>query len=232
MQQQSRRLISTVPDGTYTYSDYMEGDAVGLGLLRIKLSLKVNAGTFLMDLLARHHRCAPRSTCLRILNGHWMMITGLVNWLCTREPTISYNAGLVRPFKLMHRPDLINPEEGAACGARYSTSHKVCDIIGALSQAVPNQLPATDSGQAAILLVAMPDRATSRTRVSVIQPLVGGSGARPSIDGVDGTMVILNFLKNVPTELLSGDARILIRKYGYERTQVVLGNMRWHRCYC
>ena len=229
-EQQSRRLISTVPDGTYTYSDYLEGDAVGLGLLRIKLSLKVNAGTFLMDFAGT----APQVRAALNLpshsqDGHWMMITGLVNWLCTREPTISYNAGLVRPFKIdAPAGSLINPEEGAACGARYSTSHKVCDvIIGALSQAVPNQLPATDSGQAAILLVALPDRATSRTRVSVIQPLVGGSGARPSIDGVDGTMVILNFLKNVPTELLEREMpEILIRKYGLREDSGGAGEYR------
>jgi len=215
---QARRVIGEVPEGTYTYSDFIEGDAVGLGLLRIKLALTVRDGAFYMDFTGTAPQVrAAWNLPTHSQTGHWTMITGMVNWLCTREPTIAYNAGLVRGMKI-HAPSgsLINPEPGAACGARYSTSHKVCDvIIGALSQAVPDQLPATDSGQAAILLVAMPDLKSARTRVSVVQPLVGGSGGRPMADGVDGTMVILNFLKNVPTELLEREMpEILVRRYG------------------
>ncbi len=158
-----------------------------------------------------------------------MLITGVVNWLCTREPNIAYNAGLVRPMKVnIPKGTLINPEAGAAVGSRYSTSHKVCDvIIGALSQAVPDQLPATDSGQGSILMVAVPDPVTSETRVSVIQPAVGGSGGRPVDDGVDGTMVILNFLKNVPTELLEREMpTILIRHYGLREDSGGAGRYR------
>jgi N-methylhydantoinase B len=162
-------------------------------------------------------------------NGHWMLVTGLVNWLCTREPTIAYNAGLVRPFKItIPKGTIINPGKGAAYGARYSTSHKVCDvIIGALAQAVPDQLPATDSGQGGILMVATSDPVTSETKVSVVQPVVGGSGGRPMADGVDGTMVILNFLKNVPTELLEREMpEILIRHYGLREDSGGAGKYR------
>jgi N-methylhydantoinase B len=227
---QSRRVISEVPNGIYTFSDFLEGDAVGLGLLRIKLALTVKDGEFFMDFTGTAPQIrASLNLPTHSQNGHWMMITGMVNWLCTREPTIAYNAGLVRPMKI-HAPQgsLINPEPGAACGARYATSHKVCDvIISALSQAVPDQLPATDSGQAAILLVSMPDLRTARTRVSVIQPLVGGSGGRPMADGVDGTMVILNFLKNVPTELLEREMpEILIRKYALREDSGGAGKYR------
>ena len=80
---------------------------------------------------------------------------------------------------------------------------------------MPDELPATDSGQGSILMVAVPEFETGGTRVSVVQPIVGGSGGRPSEDGIDGAMVITNFLKNVPTELVEQDMpEILIRRYG------------------
>jgi N-methylhydantoinase B len=227
---QSRRVISSVPEGVYRFSDFIEGDVAGLGLLRINLALTVKDGEFHMDFAGT----APEVRAALNLpsfskNGHWMLVTGIVNWLCTREPSIAYNAGLVRPLKIsIPRGTIINPEPGAACGARYSTSHKVCDvIIGALAQAVPDQLPATDSGQGGILMVAMPDPETSETRVSVIQPVVGGSGGRPMADGVDGTMVILNFLKNVPTELLEREMPdVLIRRYGLRENSGGPGKFR------
>ena len=227
---QSRRVIATVPEGVYRFSDFIEGDVAGLGLLRINLTLTVKDGEFHMNFAGT----APEVRAALNLpsfskNGHWMLVTGVVNWLCTREPSIAYNAGLVRPLKIsIPRGTIINPESGAACGARYSTSHKVCDvIIGALAQAVPDQLPATDSGQGGILMVAMPDPETSETRVSVIQPVVGGSGGRPMADGVDGTMVILNFLKNVPTELLEREMpEVLIRRYGLREDSGGAGRYR------
>jgi N-methylhydantoinase B len=227
---QARRVISTVPDGVYRFSDFIEADMVGQGLLRVNLTLTISGGEMHMDFTGT----APQVRAALNLpsfskTGHWMLITGVVNWLCTREPNIAYNAGLVRPMKI-HIPKgtIINPEPGAAYGGRYSTSHKVCDvIIGALSQAVPDQLPATDSGQGSILLVSVPDMATGETRVSVIQPLVGGSGGRPVDDGVDGTMVILNFLKNVPTELLEHEMpNLLIRRYALREDSGGAGRYR------
>lgn len=217
-ERQARRVIAHVPDGTYRFSDFIEADMVGLGLVRINLALTVRGDEMLFDFTGT----APQVRAALNLpsygkNGHWMLITGLVNWMCTVEPTIAYNAGLVRPLKVkIPRGTILNPEPGAAYGARYATSHKVCDVtIGALAQAVPDELPATDSGQGSILLVSVPEFATGGSKVSVIQPIVGGSGARPRDDGVDGTMVLLNFLKNVPTEVLEKEMpEILIRHYG------------------
>ncbi|MEX2647797.1 MAG: hydantoinase B/oxoprolinase family protein [Alphaproteobacteria bacterium] len=217
-ERQARRVIARVPNGTYTYWDYLEADMVGQGLLRIKVALTVEDGAMTLDFTGT----APQvRAALNIptfgKRGHWMLITGLVNWLCTVDPAVAYNAGLVRPLGVViPKGTLLNPEPGAAYGARYATSHKVCDVtMGALAQAVPFELPAVDSGQGSILLVSVPDFATGGTRVSVVQPIVGGSGARPREDGVDGTMVLLNFLRNVPTEMVETDMpEIRIRRYG------------------
>jgi N-methylhydantoinase B len=61
----------------------------------------------------------------------------------------------------------------------------------------------------------VPDLKTGGSRVSVLQPLVGGSGARPHEDGVDGVDVIWSFLRNVPTESVESDIPpILVTHYG------------------
>jgi N-methylhydantoinase B len=217
-ERQARRIIARVPDGTYTFIDYVEADMVGEGLVRIRLDLTIAGDEMLLDFTGTDPQIrAALNIPTYGKNGHWMLITGLVNWLCTAEPSVTYNAGLVRPMQVrIPEGSLLRPDPGAACGARYSTSHRVCDVtIGALAQAVPYEVPAFDSGQGSILLVAVPDLETGATKVSVVQPIVGGSGARPHEDGVDGTMVILNFLRNVPTESIENDMPlILIRRYG------------------
>ena len=217
-ERQARRVISGVPDGVYRFSDFLEGDMAGLGLIRINITLTIKGDDFLMDFTGS----APQVRAALNLpsyskDGHWMLITALINWFCTQEPTIAYNAGLARPLRIyVPEGTILNPQNGSAYGARYATSHKVCDVaIGALAQAVPMQLPATDSGQGSILLVSVPDFATGERKVSVIQPIVGGAGARPMDDGVDGTMVLLNFLKNIPTAVFEREMpEILIHHYG------------------
>ena len=227
---QSRRVISHVPDGTYHYADYIEADMVGLGLVRIKVAMTIENDEMLLDFTGT----APQVRAALNLptfshDGHWMLITGLVNWVCTQEPNIAYNAGLVRPMKV-HIPEgtILTPSPGAAYGARYSTSHKVCDVtVGALAQAVPYELPATASGQGSILLVSVPDFQTGGNKVSVVQPIVGGAGGRPMADGVDGTMVILNFLKNIPTEIFENEMEeVLIHHYGLREDSGGAGEYR------
>jgi N-methylhydantoinase B len=229
-ERQARRVIRRVPEGTYTYWDYLEADMVGQGLVRIKVALTVRGGAMTLDFTGT---AAQVRAALNIptfgKRGHWMLITGLVNWLCTVDPALAYNAGLVRPLDVViPKGTILNPEPGAAYGARYATSHKVCDVtMGALAQAVPFELPAVDSGQGSILLVSVPDFATGGTRVSVVQPIVGGSGARPREDGVDGTMVLLNFLRNVPTEMVETDMpEIRIRHYGLREDSGGAGRYR------
>ncbi len=227
---QARRVIAHVPDGSYRYTDYIEADMVGLGLVRIHVTLTVAGDEMLLDFsgTAPQVRAALNIPTYN-QDGHWMLITGLVNWMCTQAPAIAYNAGLVRPLKVeIPKGTILNPEPGAACGARYATSHKVCDVtVGALAQAVPMELPATDSGQGSILLVSVPDLETGGAKVSVIQPIVGGSGGRPVADGVDGTMVILNFLKNIPTEIFENEMpEILIRHYGLREDSGGAGRYR------
>ena len=46
---QSRREIRRVPNGVYSYVDYMEGDKQDIGMIRIRLDLHVNDDEFLLD---------------------------------------------------------------------------------------------------------------------------------------------------------------------------------------
>ena len=157
---QARRVISAVPDGVYTYVDYMEGDQLGLGMVRIRLDLHVRGDEFLLDYTGTDPQVrASLNMYTFSKNGHWNLIVGLIHWLCTMEPDIAYNAGMVRPFKV-HVPSgtLLNPEFGVACGNRSATMVRMTDVnVGALAQAVPDQVPSFGNGQASILLVSVPD---------------------------------------------------------------------------
>jgi N-methylhydantoinase B len=86
--------------------------------------------------------------------------------------------------------------------------------MGALAQAVPDQIPACGGGQGAIMLVSAPELESGETKLSIVQPLIGGSGGRPGLDGTDGVDFVAGFYRNIPTETLESDMPIMIERYG------------------
>jgi hypothetical protein len=77
----------------------------------------------------------------------------------------------------------------------------------------PDLVPAAGAGQASIMVVQLPDLETGGNKVSVVQPLMGGSGARPTGDGIDGIDYAWGFLRNVPAETIESEMPLLIERY-------------------
>jgi N-methylhydantoinase B len=222
---QARQVFRSLPDGTYTFADYLEGDVVPGGRpIRVKLSLVARDGELTLDFSETDPQVrAALNIATYSQDGHYLIVIGLVNFLRSINPDITYNSGLVRPVRLVApRGSLLNPEPGAPCGARQATFFRVAEVImGALAQAIPERIPAAGCGQGSILFVAVPDFKTGRSRVSIVQPLVGGSGGRPpcpegseGMDGTDGVDFNTGFYRNIPTEVLESDLPVVVERYG------------------
>src|SRR3989442_14560315 len=59
----------------------------------------------------------------------------------------------------------------------------------------------------------LPARGAGRRPVTVIEPMIGGGGGRPSRDGVDGCDASLGFLKTTPAETLEAEVPIVVRRF-------------------
>ena len=203
----ARTLIGEIPDGDYEFCDYMEGDDAGVGMIRIKLRMAVRGSTVTLDFEGTDGQVRAALN-LPTFNqrGHRQICFGLLNHFRTRDPAIPYNSGLLRPVELrIPAGSLLNPAPGAACGVRAATMFRVLDcVLGCLAQALPSAAPAAGSGAVAIVLLSVLDPLTGERKVEVAQPLNGGSGARPELDGTDGASFAGGWLRNVPNEVLEG----------------------------
>ena len=216
-ERQARSIIEGIPDGTYSFADYLEADfAEPRPPIRIALDLTVRGSDLVLD-FSRTDPQVPLALNLATYGkaGHNMLVPGLVNYFRSRMPDITYNSGMVRPVDVVApRGSLLNPEPRAPVGARQATMFRVPDVIlGALSQAVPDQVPACGGGQGAVMLVAAPEFDTGTERVSILQPLIGGSGGGPVGDGIDGVDFVAGFYRNIPTEVLESDVPVLVERY-------------------
>ena len=226
---QAREVIEAIPDGTYRFSDYMEGHVADLGAIRIKADVVVSGGDLYLDFAATDPQVpAAINMPTHSKTGHWMIVPALVKYLKTENPHIAYNSGMVRPIRLgIPRGSLLNPEPRAAVGVRAATMFRVFDVVcGALAQARPDRIPAAGSGQGSIVVVSTLDVETGKNKISVVQPLCGGCGGRPHKDGLDGVDFSLGSLRNVPTESLESEMPVLILQYGLREDSSGHGRFR------
>jgi N-methylhydantoinase B len=215
-EQRVRAMIREIPDGEYTFWDYLEGGP-GEYPIRLRCRLVVAGDSIFMDFEGTDPQVRAAfnlPSCNK--QGHYMLVPTLVRYFRTLDPAVPWNTGMVRMIT-NHAPagSVLNPEPPAAVGVRAATFIRLMDVlIGALSMAQPERLPAAGAGQACIVLLAMNDLRSGKHQVGVVQPICGGSGARPMLDGVDGMDFAVGYLRNVPAETLETDMRILIERYG------------------
>ena len=223
-----RAMIQEIPDGEYTFWDYLEGGPGGYPI-RLRCRLVVTGGEIFMDFDGTDPQVRAAfnlPSCNK--QGHYMLVPTLVRYFRTLDPAVPWNTGMVRMIR-NHAPagSLLNPEPPAAVGVRAATFIRLMDVVvGALSLAQPDRLPAAGAGQACIVLLAMNDPQSGKHQVGVVQPICGGSGARPMCDGVDGMDFAVGYLRNVPAETLEADMHILIERYGLRRDSGGPGRFR------
>jgi N-methylhydantoinase B len=107
----------------------------------------------------------------------------------------------------------VNPVWPAAVGVRHATAIRVNDLLnGAFGLALPNRIPAASSGVVVPLVVAEPDGQGGRN-VQVVEPMIGGTGARNGADGVDGRDSGISNLANNPVESVEAEVGIEVLRY-------------------
>jgi N-methylhydantoinase B len=226
-ERRARQLIDALPDGEYEFSDYLEGGSTLGYPLRVHAKVRVQGSAIELDFT---ETCPQVPTAFNIPTAgqprHNYLVVAIVNYLRTLDREMPFNSGLVRSVSCRTRPgSLLNPEPGAAVGVRAVTMHRVSDVVmGCLSQACPEIIPAAGSGGGAIVLLSA--ETDSGRKVSVVEPLTGGSGGRPELDGINGCDIVGGAIRNIPVEVLEQELPILVHRYGLRKSSGGAGRRR------
>ncbi|MDY2985140.1 MAG: hydantoinase B/oxoprolinase family protein [Synergistes jonesii] len=212
----ARQVISKLPDGDYKFADYLDDDMASDVPIRLALTLKVKGDEFIIDF----SECDPQvCTAFNVPScgtKHSYLYQGLINYIFSEDPYIPINGGIARPISVISPKGCItNPEYPAAVGTRHPVSARLYSaVLGALSQIVPDRVPAAGAGQAAMIVLSTPEDAPRVGRkITVVQPMNGGSGALGDKDGADGQDHVAGFLKNTPIEILEQEVDTIVDRY-------------------
>ncbi len=211
----AKDILSKIPNGEYEFHDYVEIDYVSPYHLRIKVNVIVADGNVKLDFTGTDPQVRAALNLPSFGRPNQWLVLGIVNFLRTSDASLPLNRGILRSVSVVAPPgSVLNPSPTAATGVRHATGYRVADaVLGALSQAVPQAIPAAGAGQVAIVLFSYIDPQTGGYQVSVLQPMQGGSGGRPTKDGIDGVNFSAGTLRNVPTESIELEAPVFVKRY-------------------
>lgn len=214
-EQRAKQILREVPDGEYVFSDYVEADYATPYFARIKVCVRVEGSSVHLDFTGTDVQVRAALNLPTFGKPNQWVVLGIVNFLRTSDRALPLNRGILRSVDV-HIPEgtLLNPTPFVATGVRHATGYRVSDaVLGALSLAVPERIPAAGAGQVAIVLYSHLDARTGGSKVNVLQPMQGGSGGRPTKDGIDGSNFSAGSLRNVPTEAIEIEAPIIVNRY-------------------
>jgi N-methylhydantoinase B len=97
---------------------------------------------------------------------------------------------------------------------RYATVLRVFDaVLGALAQALPGRVPAAPAGAISPVVASVLELLSGQRQVQVVEPMLGGGGGRPDMDGLGGADSMTGFLRNTPVESIEAEVPIVMRRY-------------------
>jgi N-methylhydantoinase B len=108
----------------------------------------------------------------------------------------------------------LNPRSPAAVSAgNVETTQRVADVVfRALSQALPDQIPAASAGT--MMNVMLGGRRPTGPYWAYYETIGGGTGARPQGNGVSGVQTNMTNTLNTPIEIAEREYPLFFTRYG------------------
>ena len=184
-EQRLRKEIEKIPDGSYTYVDYLDGDGIDDKLFKMQVTLTITGSNAYLDFTGTD----PQAKGF-VNASYWNTVASSYSaFFLYFDPTIPRNNGFFRPIHVdVPLGTLLNPHYPAPIGASTTEGGgRVYDLVlGALSKAWPERAFATWSMMWVAVYIAGTHPETGRPFIQAwLDGLANGGGARPDKDGLN-----------------------------------------------
>ena len=205
--------LKKIPSGSYSFVDVMDDDGLGNNNLAIKLKLIVDPENIVADFQGTATQVNGNINCP-------LSVTAAAVYYVFRCLMPEYTpacSGIFRHITIK-APDssLVNASYPAAVVAgNVETSSRIVDVVlGALFQALPEQIPAASQGS--MNNIAMGNYAANESW-DYYETLAGGMGAGPQFDGLSAVHTHMTNTLNTPVESLEMHYPIRIAAYAIRK---------------
>ncbi|MDH5444916.1 MAG: hydantoinase B/oxoprolinase family protein [Gammaproteobacteria bacterium] len=205
----AQAALAVIPDGEYSFSDYMDDDGLGNQDIKICAKLKVESHQVHVDFSGTAPQTAGNINCPLSVAAAAVYYV----FRCLMPAQTPACAGSFRPITLS-APEacLLNAKRPAAVAAgNVETSTRIVDVVmGALAKALPDQIPAASHGSMNNLAMG---GVVNGKSWDYYETMGGGMGASSNQPGLSGVQTHMTNTRNTPIEVL--ESRYPVRLHIY-----------------
>ncbi|MBS3818132.1 hydantoinase B/oxoprolinase family protein, partial [bacterium] len=210
-----QETIKEIPDGSYEFTDYLDGDGIQNKPISLSVRLSIEGSQAIIDFSSSSPQVEGS------VNANYAVTYSAVLYVFRSliEENIPFNTGLIRPLNIIAPlGTVVNARfPSATAGGNVETSQRIVDVLlGALSQAIPEKIPAASSGT--MNNVAFGGfHPQSSTNFAYYETIGGGMGASARSPGLSGVHTHMTNSLNTPLEALENYLPIKINQYSLRR---------------
>lgn len=205
-----RQEIASWPDGTATFTDYLDSDGIERRDVPITATVTIAGDEITADLTGSSSMVAGS------LNSTRSFIQACVYQVVRSalEVEVPNTSGAFRPIHVLTRPGtIVHVVMPGASSMRGVTGFRAVDAVnGALAQLIPHRVPA--AGEGGNTLAVFGSEREDGSRFIFYELIVGTWGGTPEADGNDGLTNPASLAANIPVEVAESEFPIRIERYG------------------
>ncbi len=219
-----KAALRVLKPGVYAATDFLDGDGISKGPLRIRVRLKISRDSAEVDFSGSAPQCAGN------VNAVEAVAISAVYYVfrCLLTEDVPATSGLIRPIRVIApRGTIVNAEPPAAvAGGNVETSQRMVDtLFRALAKAAPLRIPAASQGTMNNLTLGGRDPKTNLP-FAYYETIGGGMGARPGLDGISATHSHMTNSWNTPIEVFEQTYPVRVRSYSVRNSSGGSGRFR------
>ncbi|WP_461209114.1 hydantoinase B/oxoprolinase family protein [Desulfocurvus sp. DL9XJH121] len=210
-----RKTVAALPDGSYSFTDVMDGDGLEDRDVPISVTLTVRGDEAELDFTASGDQVGGSVNAVRsiTLSAVLYVFRSLI------QGDVPTNAGILKPLTVLTRKGSILDAKfpAAVAGGNVETSQRVVDVVlGALARAVPELIPAASQGTMNNMTIGGMDERTGLP-FAYYETLAGGMGASAKGPGESAVHSHMTNTLNTPVEALEYSYPFRVNTYAVRR---------------
>jgi N-methylhydantoinase B len=216
-----RTAIRAIPDGVYTFEDFLDDYGPGTDPLRVAVTVTVAGDGVTVD----YEGSSPQTASGMNSYINYTRSYSYAAVKCLTDPLGPMNEGALRPVTVTApEGSFLNPRPPAGGGPRAIICYRTFEaVLGALATALPDRVAAAASHFANPTFGGR-DRARRR-RFVAYELVLSGTGARATRDGCEGMSWAFN-ASNIPVEALEAAQPIIVEQFGFIPDSAGAGTFR------
>ncbi len=210
-----RKTIGEIPDGVYYFEDFMDDDGIDRKDIKISVRIEIKKDDATIDFSETDLQSTGSINAVKSItkSSVYYVFRALV------DEDIPTNEGCFRPIKILTKRgtvvDCLPPAPVSA--GNVETSQRIVDVVlGALSKAVPDKIPAASQGTMNNIAIGGYDPFRNRY-YTYYETIGGGMGAFSGGNGESAVQSHMTNTLNTPVEAIEYNYPLRVLRYGVRR---------------